>query len=321
MKKISYLLLALALGYTTYSCSSDDSTNNPVEKPEDKPTDPETPEEPKDPETPEEPETPGDNDLNMPEDQVAYYADVDFSKTGLALKQELAKSVKAKHTNEQKYQWNHFKETDLTPEGNEVYLLYGHKGVTQGTKAYTRGKDKHGGNVGDWNREHVYARSLANPKLETKSAGAGTDAHNLRPSDVTWNATRDNFLFVEGEGFSDKIELAPGVSSTEKFGWYPGDEWKGDVARMMMYMYIRYDNQCLPTGVALGKTNDIDPNMVDILLKWNAEDPVSEIERKRNTYHGNTNNTYAQGNRNPFIDNPNLATQIWGGKEAENLWK
>ena len=60
--------------------------------------------------------------------------------------------------------------------------------------------------------------------------------------------------------------------------------------------------------------------MVRNVLQWNAEDPVSEYEDNRNTYHGNTANTYAQGNRNPFIDNPYLATVIWGGPAAENRW-
>lgn len=288
MKKISYLLLALALGITNFSCSSDDS-GTPV--------------------------------TETPSDQELYYAGVDFTKQGLDLKEELARSVADKHTNPQKYQWNHLQETDLTEDGKEVYLIYGHKGVTEGDKAYTRDKDNKGGTKGNWNREHVFAKSLGNPKLNDKKIGAGTDAHNLRPSDLTWNATRGNFKFIQGEGFSGLIDLEPGQHPTDKYGWYPGDEWKGDVARMMMYMYIRYGEQCLPTAVAYGEANQIDENMVELLLDWNAEDPVSAIEVKRNTYHGNLNNEFAQGNRNPFIDNPNLATQIWGGKEAENLWK
>jgi len=60
--------------------------------------------------------------------------------------------------------------------------------------------------------------------------------------------------------------------------------------------------------------------MIDLFLKWNVEDPVSELEKSRNTYHENTTNQYAQGNRNPFIDNPYLATRIWGGDSAEDLW-
>ena len=61
--------------------------------------------------------------------------------------------------------------------------------------------------------------------------------------------------------------------------------------------------------------------MIDLFLQWNVEDPVSDLEKVRNTFHEDTtNNTYAQGNRNPFIDNPYLATRIWGGDSAEDLW-
>ena len=45
-----------------------------------------------------------------------------------------------------------------------------------------------------------------------------------------------------------------------------------------------------------------------------------KIENQRNQYHENTSNSDAQGNRNPFIDNPRLATRIWGGPEAEDIW-
>ena len=60
--------------------------------------------------------------------------------------------------------------------------------------------------------------------------------------------------------------------------------------------------------------------MIDLFLQWNAEDPVSDFERQRNTFHENTSNQNAQGNRNPFIDNPILATRIWGGTKAEDSW-
>ena len=55
--------------------------------------------------------------------------------------------------------------------------------------------------------------------------------------------------------------------------------------------------------------------MVDLLLQWNVDDPVSVLETNRN----NTIQTW-QGNRNPFIDNPFIATKIWGGNAAEDPW-
>jgi hypothetical protein len=60
--------------------------------------------------------------------------------------------------------------------------------------------------------------------------------------------------------------------------------------------------------------------MIQLFLQWNADDPVSQYEDNRNTYLGNASNFYGQGNRNPFIDNPYLATRIWGGPAAQNRW-
>jgi len=55
--------------------------------------------------------------------------------------------------------------------------------------------------------------------------------------------------------------------------------------------------------------------MINLFLEWNADDPVSAIELNRNNVLENF-----QGNRNPFIDNPALATIIWGGPEAQDTW-
>ena len=242
--------------------------------------------------------------------QQSYYDDVDLTKSGIALKDELATKVINTHTRTLSYSpgvWEACKATDVNPDNSsEVLLIYGYS--SSGTTAKTRGINANGGNNGDWNREHVYAKSLGTPDLGT--SGPGADAHHLRPADVSYNSSRGNKTFATGSG----------NSGTVTNGWYPGDEWKGDVARMMMYMYLRYGNQCLPKNVGVGATNSVDSNMIDLFLQWNAEDPVSEVEDQRNTYHENTSNTYAQGNRNPFIDNPNLATQIWGGPTAENRW-
>ena len=136
----------------------------------------------------------------------------------------------------------------------------------------------------------------------------GADAHHLRPSDVQYNSQRGNLKFADGDGTSGSVSG----------GWYPGDEWKGDIARMMMYMYIRYGNQCQPNNVGIGSNVLILEN-IDLFLDWNVEDPVSDFERQKNTHH-DSNQNYAQGNRNPFIDNAYLATRIWGGDPAEDSW-
>jgi len=243
----------------------------------------------------------------------SYYNDVNLNLTGTSLKNELASKIISTHTNYLSYSeiWYASRITDLDPNdssNNNVLLVYGYDDNDGNYRTdRTRSKYANGGNNGtDWNREHVYAKSLGTPNLGT--SGPGSDAHHLRPADATWNSTRGSKKFAQGSGNSGAVTN----------GWYPGDEWKGDVARMMMYMYLRYGNQCKPTNVGVGSSSNTSDYMIDLFLQWNAEDPVSPLEINRNNYHGNTSNTYAQGNRNPFIDNPAFATIIWGGPQAED---
>ena len=238
--------------------------------------------------------------------QEAYYDDVDLTAEGIALKENLGTKTIDAHTNILSYGWGAFQATDINPSNSsEVLLIYGYS--DSGKTSRTRGVNQNGGGQGDWNREHVYPRSLGIPNLG--STGPGADGHHLRPSDVSYNSQRGNLKFADGSGNSGNVSG----------GWYPGDEWKGDVARIIMYMYIRYGDQCLPTGVGIGSASDTPDDMIDLFLKWNVEDPVSDFERQRNTYH-DSQQTYAQGNRNPFIDNAYLATRIWGGDDAIDSW-
>ncbi len=245
----------------------------------------------------------------------SYYNDVNLSLSSTALKDELATKIINTHTRFLSYSevWNASKVTDLDPnDGSQsnVILVYGYNDndgnyITD----RTRSKNANGGNNGtDWNREHSYAKSLGSPNLGT--SGPGSDAHHLRPADVTFNGQRGSKKFASGSGHA----------GNSNGGWYPGNEWKGDIARMMMYMYLRYGNQCIPTGVGLGSSSSTPDAMISLFLQWNAEDPVSQLEKNRNAYHGSTANSFSQGNRNPFIDNPAFATQIWGGPQAEDIF-
>ncbi|KAF2519325.1 T9SS type A sorting domain-containing protein [Flavobacterium salilacus subsp. salilacus] len=242
-----------------------------------------------------------------------YYSSVNFGLTGDDLKDELAVLISETHVNELDYTpdvWNALKAGDLDPENTEnVLLIYGYNDNDEDPdNDRTRDKDESchntsGGCQGQWVREHVYPRSLGNPNLEYE--GPGSDAHHLRPIDFYMNNSRSNKRFADGSG--DAVVVSGGY-------FYPGDEWKGDIARMMMYMYVRYQSQCLAIVVGSGDTTHSE-DMPDIFLEWNAEDPVSEYEMNRNNVLNDM-----QGNRNPFIDNPYLATIIWNGPNAENTW-
>jgi len=229
----------------------------------------------------------------------SYYSGVNFSKTGNALKSELATLITSTHTNTISYSelQTLMKTSDVDPQNPaNLLLIYGSQ--SSGTHQRSRPIG------GSWNREHVYAKSKGTPNLGT--SGPGADGHHLRPADNTLNSTRGSLSFDDGTGAT--------AYKTSRGGWFPGDEWKGDVARILMYMYVRYNSRCLPLNITMNPST-YSSDFPDILLKWNIEDPVSDFEKQRNNVVAQT-----QGNRNPFIDNAYLATVIWGGPAAQNTW-
>ena len=230
----------------------------------------------------------------------SYYNGIDFTKTGNALKTQLTTLITNTHTVKISYSQlrDELKISDKDPAvPNNILLVYGSQ--NSGIHQRSRAANPESG----WNREHVFAQSLGTPALG--QSGAGSDGHHLRPSDIQLNSNRGNLFFADGSG---------ATAYATNGGWFPGDEWKGDIARIIMYTYVRYPTQCLPKNVTKGPFT-YSADMADILLKWNAEDPVSAFEIQRNNHFFGV-----QKNRNPFIDNPYLATVIWGGPKAQNTW-
>lgn len=243
----------------------------------------------------------------------SYYSSIDFTKSGSDLKKELTELIKNSHTHYATYNelWDILAKTDeYNQNSQKITLIYGWNDNNGNyVDDYTRDKNQTCGNgnpcnAGTWNREHVFPKSL--DQSGSNNAGPTADPHMLRPADVKMNSIRGNRKFAEGTG------SASYTIGSDKF--FPGDEWKGDVARIIMYMYVRYGNKWNPNLTASG-SNSFHSDMPDIFLKWNVEDPVSYTEIQRNTIV-----QQIQGNRNPFIDNPYLATVIWGGPKANNTW-
>ncbi|WP_411767056.1 endonuclease [Winogradskyella sp. A3E31] len=252
--------------------------------------------------------------------QQPYYDGFDFSQTGDVLKSNLGQLIDNDASTTYTYGdvRDDFLIMELDPNDNtdsNVLLTYGYVNTLSCTSGQTdrriRDKNDFGGNTCEYNREHVFARSNADPTMGDVSngdTGIAADPHNLRATDVQRNGERGSRKF--GEDTNDPS--ASGVLGNGDY--YPGNEWKGDIARIMMYMYTRYGDRCLPelnaNGAKQGTTD-----MLQILLEWNAEDPVSPIEDARNNQL-----EIVYENRNPFIDNPYLATVIWGGPAAEDRW-
>lgn len=224
--------------------------------------------------------------LNVPDDLQGYYATLTLVEDGEQNYDALRKHTVDNHTTILSYGRRHnflyIADADLTNPDN-VTLMY--TGESRYWEEYTSSSNDYEPQT--FNTEHVYPQSLL------RLSDPFTDLHHLRSVDSNVNSDRSNLPFVDGSGANKRIGD----------GWYPGDEWKGDVARMILYLNLRYREKIEKVGTA------------ELFLKWNAEDPVSAFEEQRNEVI-----SAAQGNRNPFIDNPYLATLIWGGTPAENKW-
>ncbi|MGW7457258.1 endonuclease I family protein [Streptomyces sp. NPDC054797] len=225
----------------------------------------------------------------------SYYAAAE-GKTGAELKTALHNIIKTQSKVSYDGVWNALKVTDQDPANpNNVILVYSGR---------SQSKASNGGDPNDWNREHVWAKSHGEFGTST---GPGTDLHHLRPEDVTVNSTRGNKDFDLG---GSPVSEAPG-SLTDADSFEPRDAVKGDVARMLLYMAVRYEGD---DGFADLEMNDRVNNgsaplfgRISLLKQWNQMDPPDAFEQRRNQVIFDT----YQHNRNPFIDHPEWVNSIW----------
>jgi endonuclease I len=224
--------------------------------------------------------------LTPPTNLQSYYSGVDFNKTGINLFNDLATEIIASHSNFISYtnRHNYLYDADEDPSNiSNVILIY--SGESRNEKEYESGNNTYLPQT--FNTEHVYPRSLLD------NSNAEGDLHLLRVCDISINSSRGNNPFIAGTG----------IYKTTGSAFYPGDDWRGDVARIIMYVNLRYNEPFTDVGT------------LNLFMEWNVADPVSALEDQRNTVISSV-----QGNRNPFIDNPYLATIIWGGTAAQNRW-
>ena len=164
-----------------------------------------------------------------------------------------------------------------------------------------------------YNREHIVPQSFFNEASPMRN-----DIHFVRATDGKVNGMRSNYPFgkVGSTTFTSLNGSKLGTSISSGFSgtvFEPIDEFKGDVARMVFYFVTRYQNQLssFSSGNMLGSSAfpGLQTWELNVLLAWHNQDPVSQAEINRN------NASYTcQGNRNPFIDNPNYVNQIWGSQ-------
>jgi endonuclease I/chitodextrinase len=174
-----------------------------------------------------------------------------------------------------------------------------------------------------YNKEHIFPQGFFNQILPMRS-----DIHHVVPTDGRVNGFRSNFPFgevgtnlVSQSGITNPTQngsklgncISPGYSGTV---FEPIDEFKGDIARMLLYFAVRYEDNWNDSGWdspttannMLNGTSDqfYESWYINLLLDWHNGDAVNQRETDRNNAAYNY-----QGNRNPFIDNPAYADLIW----------
>ena len=175
----------------------------------------------------------------------------------------------------------------------------------------------------NWNREHVWAQSLSGNTYGT--SGAGSDIHHIRPEVPGINSARGNNLFADINSNTTYKYNNKDTGCYLSGGYFePRDGAKGDVARILMYLYMHYSkevsaNSSFSYAGALDITNIVytssgtDQAAWNLLMSWNDLDPVDDWENNRHDYC-----VKFTGVRNPFIDHPEFARMIWDSSYSGN---
>ena len=254
---------------------------------------------------------------DMPRD---YYPNSLEGKNGAELKTELHNLLK-NHTrlpygsrdyNQIACTWTVFKKSDVRPNGkvwdmysNNSYNFSNGAGATKGMNIEHSVPKSWGGDAYD---------ETATPLTRFKYDGS-YDLHHLTPSDAAANTAKSNYPLGEVDSplFDNGVtKVGTGQANGRATNLFePADEYKGDFARMYLYFVTCYQDYSWKSSALSMFAQNSYPTLnaygQSLLLKWHRQDPVSQKEIDRN------NAVYSfQGNRNPFIDYPNMVEYIWG---------
>jgi endonuclease I len=187
---------------------------------------------------------------------------------------------------------------------NNVVLIYANTTHTIASFGLTTG----------WNREHLWPNSYGLDDVHP----AYSDLHNLRACDANVNSSRGNKFYdisnTNGPGYNNPAHAEAPLCSTDTDSWEPPSFQKGDIARAMFYMTVRYTGDVAgePRLTLTDSLNAIGSatnfmGRLSTLLKWHFEDPVSAGEELRNDL------VYSlyQTNRNPFVDRPEFVAAMF----------
>lgn len=256
-------------------------------------------------------------------DLSGYYASAD-GLTGYALKSELHNIIDNHSTQSYSALWSFYlsygRDTYYENDGS-ILDIYSENPTGSDPFNFTAGSDQCGSYSGEsdcYNREHAFPRSWFGGAV----APMNTDVHHIFPTDGYVNARRSSYPYGEVGSASYTSSNGSRLGSAASGLGYSGtvfepiDEFKGDIARAYFYMATRYEdvisgweNQSSYGNDALNGTSTqvFESWFLNMLLSWHAQDPVSQKEVDRNDA------AYSfQGNRNPFVDHPELVGEIWG---------
>ena len=244
---------------------------------------------------------------------TGYYDSLE-GLSGNALKQAVQDIIAAPTVRLHSYAdiWDIIRTADQNPENsNQIWDMYLEIPMAKLDQQTTSSI------VGKWNREHIFCQSRGGFEVANGDTADGigvwnstsaasvvdgvSDAHHIRAENGQENSSRNN----KNYGTVNSSTVYAGPTGTQ-------GSWRGDVARALFYMAVRFDglnvvngdpSEYLPsTSIASGNIGDL-----ATLLVWNHSDPRDDFEMNRNNY------IYTwQMNRNPFIDYPLLVDYIFG---------
>lgn len=215
--------------------------------------------------------------------------------------------------------WSAYDDTDTDSRGYYIDMYSTYDKYTYSNKCGNYSA------IGDCiNREHSVPKSWWGGSKQAQYS----DIFNIVPTDGYVNNQRSNYPYGVCEGgtrLSNNGYVAKGrmgYSTRPDYSgrvFEPDDEYKGDFARAYFYMATCYNNvisnwtQSNGGSFFAGNSYPVFTTYaIDLLMEWHRLDPVSEKETTRNNYAHSW-----QGNRNPFIDHPELAEHIWGDRQGQ----
>ncbi len=246
----------------------------------------------------------------------SYYNSVN-KKTGYSLKSELSRIISSTHKNnsyDSLYRAYEMGDSDTTFDNDGTVLdIYSEDPNGADPYNYTHFRKKCGNYKTEsncYNREHLFPQSLFYKRSPMRS-----DYFHVVPTDGKVNGMRGSYPFGEVSEVTWKSRNGSklGKSKDPKFRgmvFEPIDEFKGDVARALLYFATRYERQITrfkEHAMTNGSSQQVYTKwFLKTLVRWHQMDPVSDHERQRNEA-----GCRFQKNRNPYIDNPRWVMDVW----------